>query len=359
MKTMRLLSETKTETETETMQKLLTPAQAKERAPLSEALRSSVELHQKDICRILHGDDKRMLVIVGPCSVHDQTSVLEYARALSELAAELSDVMCIVMRVYVEKPRTELGWQGYLMDPTMDDRGDVNAGIVGTRELMKAITALGLPIATEYLTPTASDFLGDLVSWAAIGARSVESQLHRNFASGLSMPVGCKNARSGSVDAAISMMIAANNSQRYLGITQSGELDLITTNGNPHCHVVLRGGANGPNFDELNLARVQERLRERSVLAGIVVDCSHDNSGKDYTNQSRVALQVTQSFLASQLGVRGIMLESHLVEGKQVLENPADLVYGQSITDSCIGWGETDSTLRELAATIRQEQAND
>lgn len=334
------------------MNKLLTPEQAKQQAPLSGSLEKLVAEQRESVLRILRGEDKRMLVIVGPCSIHDPVSALEYAKKLSELANQLKENVCILMRVYVQKPRTELGWQGFFLDPSMDGNGDINAGILATRDLMKAVAALGLGVATEYLTPMAENYMGDLVSWAAIGARSVESQLHRNFISGLLIAVGCKNSRSGSVDAAISTLVVGSHPQQYLGVNHQGQADLIRTEGNPNCHVVLRGGSSGPNFDELSLVRVQDKLHRKDVMPGVIVDCSHDNSGRDYRNQSKVAQDVAESFKNKKLNVKGIMLESHLLEGKQKLRDPAQLVYGQSVTDCCIGWEETVETLKHLADTI-------
>jgi 3-deoxy-7-phosphoheptulonate synthase len=338
------------------MNKLLTPQLARQQAPLTPALEERIAEQRDTVIRILRGEDKRMLAIVGPCSIHDPVSALEYAEKLSKLSNQLKNELVILMRVYVQKPRTELGWQGYLLDPAMDGSGDANTGIVATRELMKAVVSLGLGVATEYVSPTAEAYLGDLVSWAAIGARSVESQLHRNFISGLSIPVGCKNSRQGSVDAAISTLVAGSGQQQYLGVNNDGQVDLIRTAGNPNCHVVLRGGASGPNYDEFNLVRVQDKLQRKDVLPAVVVDCSHDNSGRDYRQQSTVAKSVLQSLQNPKLNVRGIMLESNLVEGKQKLRDPAQLVYGQSVTDCCMGWPETDELLRMLAMEKGDEE---
>lgn len=331
------------------MNNLLTPKQTRKQAILTTALEQRVVEQREIVSRILSGEDKRLLVIVGPCSIHDPVSALEYAEKLSVLSHQLQKQMVILMRVYVQKPRTELGWQGYFLDPAMDGKGDVNAGIIGSRELMKAVVSLGLGVATEYVSPIAESYLGDLVSWAAIGARSVESQLHRNFISGLAIPVGCKNSRHGSVDVAISALIAASTPQQYLGMNHDGQVDLIRTAGNPRCHVVLRGGENGPNYDEPNLVRVQDKLQQKNVSPAIVVDCSHDNSAGDYRQQMVVARAVINSRHRSKLNVRGIMLESHLLEGEQNLQDMRQLVYGQSVTDSCLGWEDTDLLLRELA----------
>lgn len=337
----------------EQMSRLLTPKQAREQTPVSDALAQRVAQQRESILRILRGDDKRLLAIVGPCSIHDPVSALEYAKNLSQLAREVKDNIYIVMRVYVQKPRTELGWQGFLLDPAMDGSGDINTGILATRDLMKAVAALDLPVATEYLTPMAETYLGDLVSWAAIGARSVESQLHRNFISGLSIPVGFKNSCSGSVDAAISALVTASHPQQYMGVDADGVVDLVRTNGNANCHVVLRGGSSGPNYDELSLVRAQDKLQRKDVMPGVIVDCSHGNSGKDYRNQSSVARSVVQSLQNEKLNIRGIMLESHLKAGKQKLRDPQQLVYGQSVTDCCIDWDETAALMQELATGAR------
>jgi 3-deoxy-7-phosphoheptulonate synthase len=331
---------------------LLTPKLAKQQAPLSYALEQRVAEQREAVLRILRGEDQRMLVIAGPCSVHDPVSALDYAKKLSELSKELKESLLVLMRIYVQKPRTELGWQGFLLDPSLDGQGDVNAGILATRELMGAVIELGLGVATEYLSPMAESYVGDLAAWAAIGARSVESQLHRNFISGLSLPVGCKNSRSGSIDSAISTLVVGSHPQQYLGIDANGQVALIKTSGNPNCHVVLRGGSSGPNFDELSLARLQDKLHGKDVMPAVIVDCSHGNSGSDYRKQSQIAREVAQSFQQKKLNVRGVMLESYLVEGKQKLVDPAALVYGQSITDCCLGWEDTAKTLRDLAERV-------
>jgi 3-deoxy-7-phosphoheptulonate synthase len=336
------------------MRRLLIPIEAKRQAPLTKILETRVQSQREIVLRILRGQDSRLLVIVGPCSIHDPISALEYARKLADITHALNNQLYILMRVYVQKPRTELGWQGFFLDPSMDGQGDANTGILATRELMKAVIALGLGVATEYVSPTVEAYIGDLVAWAAIGARSVESQLHRNFISSLAIPVGCKNSRQGSIDAAISALVAGLTSQQYLGIDQNGQVDLIQTAGNPNCHVVLRGGSTGPNYDELSLSRLQAKLETKTVMRAVLVDCSHDNSQGDYRQQSNVAMAVAESFKAKKFNVRGIMLESHLVEGKQPLRNLSDLIYGQSITDCCIGWDETVRTLCALAMKIRQ-----
>jgi 3-deoxy-7-phosphoheptulonate synthase len=238
----------------------------------------------------------------------------------------------------------------------MDGSGHPNTGIIATRELMKAVVSLDLAVATEYVSPLSEAYIGDCVAWAAIGARSVESQLHRNFISGLSIPVGCKNSRQGSVDAAASMLVASSHPQQYLGVNHEGIVDLIRTEGNANCHVVLRGGVTGPNYDALNLERVQHILQRKAVLPAVIIDCSHDNSRGDYRNQSIVAKAAVQSMKNKKLHVRGIMLESHLIEGKQKLGHVSQLIYGQSVTDCCIGWQETEKLLRLMAAEMSDEK---
>lgn len=332
-------------------QPLLTPQQLQQQLPLVADLAQQVDMQRATIKRILQGQDRRLLVITGPCSIHDPASALEYAAKLKGLAEQLQDKLYLVMRVYVEKPRTELGWQGYLLDPALDGSVHANEGLIATRRLMRSIVAMGVPVATEYLSPVTERYVGDLVSWAAIGARSAESQLHRNFISGLTLPVGCKNPTSGLLDAAIATLKVGMHPQQFFGVNTQGQLSLIKTQGNPACHLVLRGGATGPNYDELSLARAQEKLRQKELQElGLVVDCSHGNSGKDYRRQSAVAIAVANSFRKQSLGVRGLMLESHLVAGKQSMCEP--LVYGQSITDACLGWEETAATLHQIADSL-------
>lgn len=322
---------------------LVAPAILAEEIPVSDASAEIVETSRQAIADIVHGKDNRLLVIVGPCSVHDLDAVHEYAAKLKPLADRVADKVFVVMRVYFEKPRTTVGWKGYINDPHLDESFAVNHGLRGARQLLSDITALGLPAATEFLDTTFGQYYSDFVSWGAIGARTVESQVHRQLASGLSMPVGIKNATNGSVEVAIDAVIAASHTHLFPSLTKEGAPALLETTGNPDCHVVLRGGKE-PNYDSTSIAAVITALDRRKVDTGIVVDCSHGNSEKNYIMQPEVARSALEQRQSNDRIV-GLMLESHLIEGRQ--DTPE--VYGQSITDSCIGWEETERLLLSIA----------
>lgn len=295
--------------------------------------------------RILRGEDTRLLVIVGPCSIHDPEAALEYARRLSALADELSSKMYIVMRVYFEKPRTTIGWKGLINDPGLDDSCDVERGLRLARRLLLEITALGLPAATEFLDPIVPQYTADLVTWAAIGARTTESQTHREMASGLSMPVGFKNGTDGSVQTALDAMRSARSPHSFLGIDENGVTSIVKTTGNSDVHLVLRGGRQGPNYSPEHVAGAAAAARRAGVPSAIMVDCSHANSGKNPANQPAVWRSVLEQRAAGTREIIGAMLESNLHEGAQ---NPSDrpLRYGVSITDACMSWETTEALLR-------------
>ncbi len=324
---------------------LIAPAILEEDIPLNDAGQALIREARSNISAILHGQDPRLLVIVGPCSIHDLDAAREYATRLAPVAQALHKQLCIVMRVYFEKPRTTVGWKGFINDPDIDDSYHVNKGLRGARQLLADVTATGLPAATEFLDTTFGQYLTDFISWGAIGARTVESQIHRQLASGLSMPVGIKNATSGNIDVALDAIVAAQRSHLFPSLTKEGAPALLETTGNHDSHLVLRGSAE-PNFDPDSVSQAVAALATRGIDTGLVVDCSHGNSSKDHRRQPDVARAIIEQRRRGQTRLVGCMLESHLVEGRQT--EPAS--YGQSITDACIGWEETHALLEELAA---------
>ena len=301
------------------------------------------------IGNILHGRDNRLLVLAGPCSIHDEKAAIEYATRLKQLSDEFSDQLLVVMRVYFEKPRTTVGWKGLINDPHLNESYAINDGLLLARKILLSINALGLPAATEFVDTITPQYIADLISWAAIGARTSESQPHRMLASGLSMPVGFKNNTAGSLKSAVNAVASAIETHRFLGVTNQGLGAIVVTRGNEDSHMVLRGGDQGPNYSAPHVAQALDLLRSESLNPRVVIDCSHDNSGKNYQNQAKVIASVTQQLQQEDHGIMGVMIESHLVEGKQSLQSQDELTYGQSITDGCIGWDETEALLRALA----------
>ena len=321
------------------------PSEYRRNYPATEAVQRQVARHRQEIERIIAGEDGRMLMIVGPCSVHDPKACMEYARRLVGLAEDVKDRILIAMRVYFEKPRTTLGWKGYINDPTLNGTYDVEKGMARAREFLLEVCGVGLPVATEFLEPFTPQYLGDLVSWGAIGARTTESQTHRLMASGLSMPIGFKNGTGGTVDIAVDGIVTARSEHVFLGIDDNGVASLVKTTGNPAGHLILRGGKSGPNYDAKSVAAAQRKLEERGLKPNLIVDCSHGNSGKDHKIQSRTLKDLVRQRRNND-GVVGLMLESHLEEGNQILGRDLKLRYGVSITDACIGWKETDPLIR-------------
>lgn len=296
---------------------------------------------------IIFGDDRRLVVVVGPCSIHDTGAGLEYAHRLSKLVPELRDRLEIVMRVYFEKPRTTVGWKGLIMDPRLDGSYDLPLGLKRARQFLLDVLALGLPTATELLDPITPQYIADLICWSAIGARTTESQTHRQMASGLSMPVGFKNATSGDLQVAVNAIRAAGSKQTFLGISHQGLASAVTTRGNPACHIILRGGKSGPNYDRASVKKAAEVLKKAGLIPGVMVDCSHDNSGKDPATSLEVFRDVSQQMRDPACPIIGAMLESNLVGGGQEFPKPLeDLVHGQSITDPCLDWERTEQALR-------------
>ncbi|MBD3735809.1 MAG: 3-deoxy-7-phosphoheptulonate synthase [Pseudomonadota bacterium] len=332
-------------------QPLPSPAVLRQRLPLSDALAARVHADRNAIRAVLDGRDPRLLVVVGPCSLHDPVAALEYAERLAALAPELSDQLLLVMRAYVEKPRTTVGWKGLLYDPHLDGRGDMAEGLRLSRRLMLDILEAGLPLATELLQPMAASYFDDLLGWAAIGARTSESQIHRELVSGLDLPVGFKNGTDGSLSIACDAMRSAAHPHRHFGIDALGHPALLETHGNPDTHLVLRGGHRGPNHDAASVAQARAALAKQGIAARLVVDCSHANSGKDPLRQPAVLAEVIEQRLAGDVSLRGVMLESNLFDGCQPLSG--ELRYGVSITDGCLGWTGTERLLRETAEALR------
>ncbi|WP_417787715.1 3-deoxy-7-phosphoheptulonate synthase [Stutzerimonas xanthomarina] len=330
---------------------LPSPALLRQRLPLSAALDERVRDDRKAIRAVLNGDDPRLLVVVGPCSLHDPVSALEYAARLAELAPQVSDQLLLVMRTYVEKPRTTVGWKGLVYDPRLDGSADMAEGLHLSRRLMLDILACGLPIASELLQPLAAGYFDDLLGWAAIGARTSESQIHREMVSGLDLPVGFKNGTDGSLGIACDAMRSAAHRHQHFGIDELGHPALLSTRGNPDTHLVLRGGHAGPNYDENSVAQARDALQRLGIAARIMVDCSHANSGKNPLRQPAVLQNMIDQRLAGDGALRGVMLESHLFEGCQPLSE--DLRYGVSITDGCLGWSATEQLLLHGADRLR------
>ena len=330
---------------------LPSPTDLGQRLPLSTALAAQVHTQREAIRAVLDGSDPRLLVVVGPCSLHDPISALEYADRLAALAPEVSDQLLLVMRAYVEKPRTTIGWKGLVYDPQLDGSGDMAGGLELSRRLMLAMLERGLPVATELLQPLVAGYFDDLLGWAAIGARTSESQVHRELVSGLDVPVGFKNGTDGSLSIACDAMRSAAHPHQHFGVDGLGRPALVETDGNPDTHLVLRGGHSGPNHDAASVAVARASLEKQGIAARIMVDCSHANSGKDPLRQPAVLRDVLDQRLAGDASLRGVMLESHLFDGCQALST--ELRYGVSITDGCLGWSGTEAMLREAAERLR------
>ena len=327
--------------------RLIAPLQVKELIPAKPETLDSVLSARDTARRILRGEDPRLMVVVGPCSIHDPVSAIDYAKRLAALARELEHKLFIVMRVYFEKPRTTVGWKGLINDPHLDDSADLEFGIKLARKLLLDISELGLPTGTEFLDPIIPQYIADLISWAAIGARTTESQTHREMASGLSMPVGFKNGTDGSIQTALDAMRSAFAPHSFLGIDPEGMTSIITTSGNQDSHLVLRGGRDGTNYGPEHTAAAAEKLRKAGVPVSLMVDCSHANSGKDPLRQPEVLRNVIQQRKGGRTDIVAVMLESHIHLGTQ----PADrdgLKYGVSITDACLDWESTATLLREI-----------
>ncbi len=332
-------------------QPLPSPAVLRQRLPLSDALAARIQNDRNAIRAVLDGRDPRLLVVVGPCSLHDPVAALEYAERLAALASEVNDQLLLVMRAYVEKPRTTIGWKGLVYDPHLDGSGNMAEGLHLSRRLMLDILETGLPIATELLQPLAAGYFDDLLGWAAIGARTSESQIHRELVSGLDLPVGFKNGTDGGLGIACDAMRSAEHPHQHFGIDELGHPALLQTRGNPDTHLVLRGGHGAPNYDAASVAEARRALEKQGIAPRIMVDCSHANSRKDPLRQPAVLESVIEQRLAGDRSLRGVMLESHLFDGCQPLSD--ELRYGVSITDGCLGWTATEQMLRLAAQRLQ------
>jgi 3-deoxy-7-phosphoheptulonate synthase len=334
---------------------LIKPAEIIEKLKESDVSTENILATRTAIHRVLHGEDDRLLVVVGPCSIHDTKAGLEYARRLLAVRQHLSDDLLIVMRVYFEKPRTTVGWKGLINDPHLDGSYDINLGLEKARQFLLDVNELGMPAGMEFLDTITPQYTADLVSWGAIGARTTESQVHRELASGLSCPVGFKNGTDGGVGVAIDAIKTASSPHRFLSVTKEGESAIIVTSGNDDCHIILRGGK-VPNYEAQDIDTVGNQLKEAGLLPKIMVDCSHANSQKQYAQQINVAANIANQMINGEQRIAGVMLESHLKPGKQVHTPGCELVYGQSITDACLGWEDTEHILLQLADAVRQRR---
>ncbi len=333
---------------------LLTPEEVKQRVPMTPKGQKTVLEGRVAVENILDRTDHRCMVVVGPCSIHDPTAALDYAQRLKQLSDEVSDTLYIVMRVYFEKPRTTTGWKGLINDPHMNDSFDIEEGLQRARQVLLDINELGLPAGTEALDPISPQYLSDLITWSAIGARTTESQTHREMASGLSTPVGFKNGTDGGLQVAINALLSVSGPHSFLGINQDGQVAVIRTTGNQYGHIVLRGGAKGPNYDSVTIALVEKELAKNKLPANIVVDCSHANSNKDPSLQPLVMHDVAHQVREGNQSIVGVMIESNISAGNQPI--PADLSqlkYGVSVTDACIDWATTEKLLREVRAKLK------
>lgn len=332
---------------------VLPPVFLEEEFPVSEASSTTIFDARTEICDILGGRDPRLLVLVGPCSIHDTKAAREYAGLLRSAIQEFSRDLCIVMRVYFEKPRTTIGWKGLINDPYLDQSYKINDGLRQARHLLLDLAEMGVPTGTEFLDMISPQYIAGLVSWGAIGARTTESQVHRQLVSGVSCPVGFKNGTSGNVQIAIDAILSAAHSHTFLGHTKHGQSAIFVTTGNPDCHIILRGGRNTVNYTAQSVAETAAKMEEASVATRIMIDFSHANSNKDYRRQALVSHDVAGQIAAGDRRIIGVMIESNLVAGAQRLVPGQPLVYGQSITDGCIDWAETYSLLKELAAAVK------
>jgi 3-deoxy-7-phosphoheptulonate synthase len=332
---------------------LISPSELKRSAPVPESVERLVVSSRAAIRAMIHGQDRRrLMVVVGPCSIHDADAAREYAERLRAVAEATRDQLLIVMRTYFEKPRTVAGWKGLISDPRLDGSCDIPAGLALARSVLLGTTGIGLPCATEFLDPIVPQYVSDLVSWTAVGARTAESQTHRQMASGLSMPVGFKNSTDGSLQNAVNAIMSARHAHAFLGINADGMTAVVKTTGNPDGHLVLRGGAGGANYHPEDIAGAIDLVGEQNLARGVIVDCSHDNSGKDHTKQAAIFAGIVQAFAEGRTGILGLMIESNLLAGKQSWKEGDHPRYGISITDSCIGWDETARLLEYAAGRI-------
>ncbi len=339
----------------ESQEILITPAQLKAEQPMSEQAAETVSTSREVIRNILDGKDHRLFVVVGPCSIHDVDAALDYARRLKKLADEVQDTLYIVMRVYFEKPRTTVGWKGLINDPHLNDTFKIQEGLHIGRQLLLDIAEMGLPTSTEALDPISPQYMQDCIAWSAIGARTTESQTHREMASGLSSAVGFKNGTDGGLSVAMNAIQSASKPHRFLGINGEGQVAIIHTKGNTYAHVVLRGGSNGPNYDSVHIELTEQALTKAGVASNIMVDCSHANSSKKPELQPKVVEDVSNQIMAGNNSIVGLMIESNIHEGNQSIpEDLSKLTYGVSVTDGCIGWESTEQTLKSMRDKLKE-----
>ena len=337
---------------------LVSPAILMEELPINEQVSNLVAETRESAGAVIKGDDDRLLVIAGPCSIHDPDAALDYARRLAGVAGHLRDDLLVIMRVYFEKPRTKVGWKGLINDPDLDNSFNINAGLRKARKLLVDLGNMGMPAGSEFLDTITPQFIADLVSWGAIGARTTESQVHRELASGLSMPVGFKNGTDGNIQIAIDAIGAAQSPHHFLSVTKQGISAIVSTTGNDCCHLILRGASNGPNYSETDIKTASKKLRTSKVTHRVMVDFSHGNSNKDHTRQALVAEDVCKQLAGGSRRICGVMIESNLKAGKQALKDPESLEYGMSVTDACLSWEMTEPVLESLARAVRQRRKN-
>ena len=341
----------------QSLQPLLSPAILQQEIAMTEKASETVAQARKEAQAIISGEDDRCLVIAGPCSIHDTKAAREYATHLIGARHQYKEDLCILMRVYFEKPRTTVGWKGLINDPDINHSFHINKGLRQARELLRDLSDRGLPAATEFLDTIVPQFIADLIAWGAIGARTTESQVHRELASGLSMPVGFKNGTDGNVQIAMDAVSASRQPHHFLSVTKQGIAAIVQTKGNDGCHLILRGSKKGPNFDAVSVQGVCEKLEQNGLNPSVMVDCSHGNSAKDHRKQPTAAKAVAAQIAGGSRFVMGVMLESHLIDGQQSYKGDGSDTYGQSITDACISWEQTIPVLEELAGAVRQRRS--
>lgn len=339
------------------LQQLIAPVILMDQLPITEQVAQVVANARQEAEAILKGDDDRLMVVVGPCSINDPEAAIEYAERLKPLADAVKEDLFLVMRVYFEKPRTTVGWKGLINDPGMDQSFNINRGLHVARKLLIDLAERGVPAGNEFLDTITPQYYADLVSWGAIGARTTESQVHRELASGLSMPVGFKNGTGGNIQIAIDAIKAAREGHRFLSVTKSGDTAIIETTGNDCCHVILRGGSRGPNFDAESVRETKSLLESAGLRVQLMIDCSHANSQKDFRKQPLVGNEIAAQVAGGETAIAAVMIESHLKEGSQKMAAPAELEYGVSVTDACVSWETTESMLDELAKSVRMRRA--
>ena len=338
-------------------QELSTPEDVRQELPITDLSAKTILNSRKVIEDILNGKDDRIFVVIGPCSIHDPIAAMDYAKKLNKISQEVSENLFIIMRVYFEKPRTTVGWKGLINDPMLDGSFEINKGIRIGRKLLLDIVDLEIPTGTEYLDLISPQYIADIISWGAIGARTTESQCHRELSSGLSCPVGFKNGTDGNLQITIDAIKAASGAHHFLSVTKEGNSAIFSTSGNPYCHTILRGGSNKVNYDEKSIDDVSARLDKANLPQQIVVDCSHANSLKDHKKQMVVVDNLAGQLSNGEKRIKGLMIESNLVEGNQNINDP-DLVYGKSVTDACIGWVDTEKALYALSDAIKKRRVN-